>query len=106
MATVEAEEREYVHPPAAGASGNRGKKHQAGLVYGDVWDGNASVNSNTGEPVIFDPTPLYAYNEYEMAPWWVSRHKMTSEYVAEYIKHHPRSAPVEDFQDRGAVYGL
>lgn len=76
------------------------------LIHGDIWDGNASVNVSTGEPVIFDPTPMYAHNEYEMAPWWAPRHKMTSEYIAEYIKHKERSAPVEDFEDRGALYGL
>jgi hypothetical protein len=42
----------------------------------------------------------------EMAPWWASRHKMTSTYIAEYIKHHPVSEPTEDFKDRGALYGL
>jgi fructosamine-3-kinase len=35
------------------------------LVHGDIWDGNASVNVNTRQPVIFDPTPLYAHNECE-----------------------------------------
>jgi protein-ribulosamine 3-kinase len=33
------------------------------LLHGDIWDGNASVDVNTGQPVIFDPTPLYAHNE-------------------------------------------
>jgi protein-ribulosamine 3-kinase len=76
------------------------------LVHGDIWDGNASVDVNTGQPVIFDPTPLYAHNEYEMAPWWAPRHKMTSAYIAEYIKHYPVSEPADDFKDRGALYGL
>lgn len=33
------------------------------LVHGDLWDGNASVDLNTGEIRIFDCTPLYAHNE-------------------------------------------
>lgn len=33
------------------------------LVHGDLWDGNASVDENTGHPIIFDATPLYAHNE-------------------------------------------
>ncbi|KAK6829586.1 fructosamine/ketosamine-3-kinase [Apiospora arundinis] len=76
------------------------------LVHGDIWDGNASVDVNTGLPIIFDATPLYAHNEYEMAPWWAPRHKMTGAYIAEYIKHYPVSEPAEDFKDRGALYGL
>jgi fructosamine-3-kinase len=33
------------------------------LVHGDLWDGNASVDVNTGHPMFFDATPLYAHNE-------------------------------------------
>ncbi|KAK1829369.1 protein-ribulosamine 3-kinase, chloroplastic [Podospora conica] len=76
------------------------------LIHGDLWDGNASVNADTGKPIIFDATPLYAHNEYELAPWWAKRHKMTHKYIDEYIKHYPRSEPVEDFEDRGALYSL
>lgn len=35
------------------------------LVHGDLWDGNASVDVETGHPMIFDATPLYAHNECE-----------------------------------------
>ncbi|KAK3935809.1 hypothetical protein QBC46DRAFT_461873 [Diplogelasinospora grovesii] len=83
-----------------------GRTLTARLVHGDLWDGNASVDVNTGRPVIFDPTTLYAHNEYEMAPWWLPRHKMTGAYISEYIKHFQVSEPAEDFKDRGALYGL
>ncbi|KAK7999566.1 hypothetical protein PG990_012166 [Apiospora arundinis] len=76
------------------------------LVHGDLWDGNVSVDVYTGSPVIFDATPLYAHNEYELAPWWAPRHKMTGAYIDEYTKHYPISDPKEDFADRGALYGL
>lgn len=33
------------------------------LVHGDMWDGNVSVDLDTGKPVIFDGTPLWAHNE-------------------------------------------
>ena len=33
------------------------------LVHGDLWDGNTSVDVKTGNPMIFDGTPLYAHNE-------------------------------------------
>ncbi|KAH6646876.1 hypothetical protein BKA67DRAFT_524502 [Truncatella angustata] len=32
------------------------------LVHGDLWDGNASAEVNTGNPMIFDPLCLYAHN--------------------------------------------
>ncbi|KAK3315093.1 hypothetical protein B0H66DRAFT_642375 [Apodospora peruviana] len=76
------------------------------LVHGDLWDGNASVDVSTGRPLIFDPTPLYAHNEYGMGPWWAPRHKMTSAYIAAYTEHYQKSEPVADFEDCGAPYGL
>jgi len=35
------------------------------LVHGDLWDGNASADVETGRPMIFDATPLYAHKECE-----------------------------------------
>jgi fructosamine-3-kinase len=33
------------------------------LCHGDLWDGNVSVDTATGDPKTFDPTPLYAHKE-------------------------------------------
>jgi protein-ribulosamine 3-kinase len=103
------------------------------FVHGDLWDGNASMDLKTGHPMVIDPAPLWAHNECkcnipfpichgvmrncstganeqyfpdELAPWWAPRHKLTDAYIAEYIKHYPVSEPVEDFEDRGALYNL
>jgi protein-ribulosamine 3-kinase len=43
-----------------------GRKLTPRLVHGDLWDGNASVDVNTGQPMIFDATVLYAHNECEL----------------------------------------
>lgn len=83
-----------------------GRKLTPTLVHGDIWDGNASVDVQTGTPLIFDATPMYAHNEYDLAPWWAPRHKMTGSYIAEYIKHYPVSEPTEDFRERGLLYML
>lgn len=42
-----------------------GRKLTPRLVHGDLWDGNASVDVNTGHPMIFDATVFYAHNECE-----------------------------------------
>ncbi|KAI8304310.1 hypothetical protein K4K59_012833 [Colletotrichum sp. SAR11_240] len=76
------------------------------LVHGDLWDGNCSVDVVTGKPMIFDATPLYAHNEYELGPWRCPRHKMVQAYVDEYIKHFHISEPTEEFDDRGQLYAL
>jgi len=39
------------------------------LIHRDLWDGNVAVNSETGEPVVFDAACVYAHNEMELAPW-------------------------------------
>lgn len=43
------------------------------LVHGDLWDGNASVDVATGNPMFFDATPLYAHNECEFISPFESR---------------------------------
>lgn len=44
---------------------SNGRKIVPRLVHGDLWDGNASVDVNTGRPMMFDPLGLYAHNECE-----------------------------------------
>jgi len=112
-----------------------GRKLVPTLVHDDLWDGNASVDVNTGRPVIFDATPLYAHNECrchqavslsslvplellrlgesadvfadEIAPWWPPRHQVAKAgYIEEYLKHRPKSEPQEDFIDRDLLYSL
>lgn len=41
-----------------------------------------------------------------MGPWWCSRHKMTDVYINKYVQHFPAAEPVEDFNDRGAIYNM
>ena len=91
------------------------------LIHGDLWDGNASVVVQTGQPVIYDAAAMYAHNECEMMSsirqigslivtvefmtFVMARHKMNWPYIKEYIKFFPPSEPVEDFEDRLTLYG-
>jgi fructosamine-3-kinase len=38
------------------------------LIHGDLWHGNASMDRDTGEPVMFDAASFYAHNECKLAP--------------------------------------
>lgn len=40
-----------------------GNKIQPRLVHGDLWDGNTSVDAETGKPLIFDACSSYAHHE-------------------------------------------
>ena len=40
-----------------------GRHIQPRLVHGDIWDGNVATSLETGIPIIFDATCIYAHNE-------------------------------------------
>lgn len=81
-----------------------GRKVIPTLIHGDLWDGNVAINAATGRPVIYDPAPLYAHNELDLAGWWAPRHKITGDYIDRYANLKQKSEPIEDFEDRGLLY--
>ncbi|KAH8837096.1 hypothetical protein MCOR07_009148 [Pyricularia oryzae] len=84
----------------------QGRSLQPVLVHGDLWDGNVAIDKTTGRPVIFDACPCYAHNEYELAPWWVPRHKIARDYANKYAQLRKPSQPADYFDDCGLVYRL
>lgn len=40
-----------------------GRKIRPALIHGDLWHGNASMDGETDEPIIFDAASFYAHNE-------------------------------------------
>lgn len=40
-----------------------GRQIKPSLVHGDLYSGNVSVDVETGRPVLYDATCLYAHNE-------------------------------------------
>ncbi|KAL2189944.1 hypothetical protein L209DRAFT_679532 [Thermothelomyces heterothallicus CBS 203.75] len=76
------------------------------LVHGDLWDGNVGIDAATGRTLVFDATPLYAHNEYELGPWWPVRHQMGRKYVEAYRRFYGASEPAQDFEDRVQLYAM
>lgn len=81
------------------------------VVHGDLWSGNKSKGAFVGrdtsgevvEDVVFDPSSCYAHNEYDFgimnmfggfgASFWREYHSLV-----------PKTEPVEEYDDRVALY--
>ena len=83
-----------------------GRKIEPCLVHGDLWYGNASTDLESDEPLVFDACCFYAHNEYELGTWRPARYKLGRPYLKAYHEHMPISAPVEDHDDRNALYAI
>ncbi|KAK8074124.1 hypothetical protein PG994_005023 [Apiospora phragmitis] len=81
-----------------------GRSIQPSLIHGDLWDGNASMDSETEMPIIFDAASFYAHNEYELGVWRQPWNKIKKPYRMRYHKHFPKSQPEEDYDDRNVLY--
>ena len=40
-----------------------GRSVKPSLVHGDLWCGNTAVDTETGLPLVYDPSSFYAHNE-------------------------------------------
>ncbi|TGO54276.1 hypothetical protein BOTNAR_0272g00020 [Botryotinia narcissicola] len=76
------------------------------LVHGDLWYGNAGVNTLEDKAVIFDPGCFYAHNEYELGNWRAKRNKFSKAYFDAYHAYIPKASPQEDYEDRIVLYSL
>lgn len=83
-----------------------GRSIEPSLVHGDLWYGNASTDLATDEPIVFDACCFYAHNEYELGTWRPVRYRLGKPYIEAYHRHYPVSAPVEDHDDRNALYSI
>ncbi|KAK6821318.1 hypothetical protein PG987_015718 [Apiospora arundinis] len=81
-----------------------GRSIQPSLIHGDLWHGNASTDSETCLPIIFDAASFYAHNEYELGVWRQPWNEIDERYRMRYYKHFPRSQPEEDYDDRNLLY--
>ncbi|KAG6989771.1 hypothetical protein G7Y79_00065g094820 [Physcia stellaris] len=83
-----------------------GRSVKPSLVHGDLWCGNTAVDAATNLPLIYDPSSFYAHNEYELGNWRPERNKFTQSYFDAYHSHIPKAKPVEDYDDRNALYSM
>ncbi|OIW25312.1 hypothetical protein CONLIGDRAFT_673422 [Coniochaeta ligniaria NRRL 30616] len=67
------------------------------LCHSDLWHGNAALDLETQECIIFDPCLDLSYFRGERSGW-------SYEYIEEYVKLVQPSEPREDFDDRNALY--
>ncbi|PTB78722.1 hypothetical protein M440DRAFT_1390335 [Trichoderma longibrachiatum ATCC 18648] len=74
-------------------------------VLSDLWWGNSGViDSDTAEGIAFDPSAFWAHNEYDLGNWRLERNRFTARYFEAYHAIIPKSEPVEDYDDRNALY--
>ncbi|KAI9688305.1 MAG: hypothetical protein M1820_010274 [Bogoriella megaspora] len=83
-----------------------GNSIEPSLVHGDLWCGNAAVDQDTDQGIIFDPSSSWAHNEYELGNWRPERNKFSRSYFNAYHTHIPKSSPEEDYDDRNALYAM
>ena len=93
-------------PRILGPLQSDGRSLKPCLVHGDLAIGNIGVNMQTGRPVVFSPSGLYAHNEYELGSWCRRTGAFSWAYFREYQKHFPPSDPVEQWDDRLRLYGI
>ncbi|KLU80912.1 hypothetical protein MAPG_00009 [Magnaporthiopsis poae ATCC 64411] len=95
-----------------------GDGHLRGVVpvvcHGDLWSGNHGIGRIVGGPedgerrveaVVFDPSAVYGHSEYDLGIM-----KMFGGFGAAFWREYgelvPKSEPVEEYDDRIALYGL
>ena len=78
-------------------------------VHGDLWSGNKGRGRIGGqsavEDVVFDPSSCYAHNEYELGIM-----KMFGDFGRAFLQEYhnicPKTEPIEEYEDRVALYEL
>ncbi|SPQ25704.1 6fc74459-ad21-438f-b816-25a54582fc48 [Thermothielavioides terrestris] len=86
---------------------SNGRSIQPSLVHGDLWCGNTGiVDENTEDGIVYDPASFWAHNEYELGNWRPQRNHFDAKYFEAYHSVMPRTDPVEDYDDRNALYAL
>jgi len=75
------------------------------LLHGDLWSGNTGTDSQTGEPVVYDPSSYYGHNEADLS---IARifGGFPPEFFQAYHSKIPPSEPTSEYEQRCALYEL
>ncbi|KAF9481663.1 fructosamine kinase PKL/CAK/FruK [Pholiota conissans] len=75
------------------------------ILHGDLWSGNAGVDKETGQPVIFDPASYYGHNEADLS---IARifGGFSDSFFKTYHDHMPKTEPVDQYDLRMDLYEL
>ncbi|KAK7921371.1 hypothetical protein PG985_009393 [Apiospora marii] len=76
------------------------------LVHGDLWEDNTGTDVNTGRFIVYDPSAMYAHNEYELGMWRRDEIRIGSAHIKQYLRRYPPSEPVEQWDDRNRLYSI
>ncbi|RSL41958.1 hypothetical protein CEP53_012444 [Fusarium sp. AF-6] len=79
------------------------------LLHGDLWLGNVSNQTDSGNPLMFDASAFWGHHEYELATLrLVGDDEDCIEWAQECLKSYheqiPKSEPKDDWDDRNAPY--
>ncbi|RYP65144.1 hypothetical protein DL770_009063 [Monosporascus sp. CRB-9-2] len=69
------------------------------IVHGGHWDENTGVDAETGEPVVFDASVFYAYDECELGMWRCEVIRFNQPYIRQYLLGLPPSEPASQWED-------
>jgi fructosamine-3-kinase len=79
------------------------------VVHGDLWSGNASRGKLPGmteaEDIVYDPSSCYAHSEFELGIMKMFG-GFGGSFLKEYHKLVPKTEPVDEYEDRVALYEL
>ncbi|KAH8678437.1 Fructosamine kinase-domain-containing protein [Xylariales sp. PMI_506] len=83
-----------------------GRRIKPSLVHGDLWHGNVGIDNETDEPILFDPCAFYGHHEFDFSLWRAARYRTNRPHVRAYHKIAEMSEPVEEQDDRHAMYAI
>jgi protein-ribulosamine 3-kinase len=88
--------------------GSTGEKIKPVVVHGDLWSGNhgrGTIGEGGVEEVVFDPSSAWAHSEFEFGIMRMFG-GFGASFEKEYHKLKPKDEPVEEWEDRVALYEL
>ncbi|KAI0100955.1 Fructosamine kinase-domain-containing protein [Nemania sp. FL0031] len=76
------------------------------LLHGNVWPSNVKFDEATQHIILYDSCCFFGHSEFDLAMTRQRRYKFTKEDANMYRELVPPSDPVEDYDDRNAIYAL